>query len=233
MKYSYFIPIYIIFTLYLIISRVKKIKREDRAIAIALRECDYIILFSGFGWLLLAVISFSWFREDFKQANWLLVPKYISNWRKLFFNYDYLTNLANMFDNNNKLYSEASTLNAYIGVGLNEFYNGITQALVGVNWLIGSFDNVSICKEGIYTKDGHYKWKNIRSYEWGKFESKQRRQEHLEYYSLEIEVHRPIIKKVFRYDEFKEINMKISAEDKKKVEEFLKENLQEDCIQMQ
>ncbi|MCY6485492.1 hypothetical protein OW763_14250 [Clostridium aestuarii] len=56
MKNRYFIPFITFFILILIISRVRKIKREDKAIAIALRECDGAMLFlGGIGILLLRV----------------------------------------------------------------------------------------------------------------------------------------------------------------------------------
>ncbi|MCY6355673.1 hypothetical protein [Clostridium sp. ZS2-4] len=222
-SYSYYILLIIFFILCSIISRVRKIKKQNKAVAIALREWDCGSFIVAIVWLLLAFVSFTRFREDFKQVYWLLVPKYISQWKHLFFHYDDLIRLENMFEKK-EMYSEAMTVDDYTSSGLDEFYSGIIKALVGIVWLVRSFDKDSICKEGIYTKNGDYKWKNIKSYKWGELESKKSRKKSLQYYSLEFEAYSPIIKKVFKYDDIKQINMKISVDDKEKVEEFLKKN---------
>ncbi|MCY6370687.1 hypothetical protein [Clostridium ganghwense] len=222
MKDRYFILFIIFFVLSSIIGRVRKMKREDKAIAIALRDWNYLIILSGVIWFFIAFASFTRFSEDFKQAYWLLVPKYISQKKYLLFHYEDLISLANMFEKN-KMYSEAITISSFAGYGLNQFYNGIGQVLIGIMLLVRSFDKDIICKDGIYTNNGDYKWKNIKFYKWGELESKQSRKENLEYYCLEFEVYSPLIKKVFKYEEIKQINMKISVNDKEKVEEFLKE----------
>ncbi|MCY6370680.1 hypothetical protein [Clostridium ganghwense] len=218
MKHRSFILLIILFVLSSIIGRVRKIKREDKAIAIALRECNYNIIIPVIILFLLGFVSFARFSEDFKQAYWLLVPKYISQRKQLFFHYDDLISLANMFKKN-EMYSEAMTVNNFAGHGLNQFYDGIVRVLIGIVGLVRIFDKDIICKDGIYTNNGDYKWKNIKSYEWGELESKQNRKENLEYYCLEFEVYSPLIKKVFKYEEIKQINMKISVNDKEKVEE--------------
>ncbi|MCY6353672.1 hypothetical protein [Clostridium sp. ZS2-4] len=230
MNYIFVIPpiILISFILYLIIIRVRKIKRQDTAIALTVRKYSYGSLILSILWFLIAFLSFIIFKKEFKQIYGLLVPKYISQWKDLFFHYDDLINLRNMFMKN-EMYLEALNVSSYISNGLVQFYIGIIQALVGIVWLTRSFDKDSICKDGIYTNNRYYKWKNIKAYKWGELESKENRKEHLQYYCLEFEVYSliaysPIMKKVFNLNGINKIKMKISVNDKQKVEEFLKKN---------
>lgn len=111
---------------------------------------------------------------------------------------------------------------------LNYLRIAIIQSLLGIGWVLKSFKINILSQEGIYTKNGKYKWNRVKDYKWSLVkEIKHTKKGKMEYYNLKFRLDGTKLDKWVIGQNNKEISIEIKEYDKEKVEKFLNEKIKE------
>jgi hypothetical protein len=200
----------------------RKLRIKEKPAIIALRDFNFELMQSICCFMGTAIV-FSNFLKWYFKAYSILIPDHLSKWYQMF-DYNALIAIRDLFFKNFKLV-ELYTMDTYMGLGFWSLSLSIMLLGVGIFQLYIGLKRRSISAEGVYCPNNRLKWTSIVEYEWQSAIEKNKIKQSSEYYNLSLYVEKDKFTRwLFYNDDLRKYTLKISSQDKEKVDCLINNN---------